>query len=290
MNRFLTIFREPLVLFSLTAAAVFALHALTSDDVDKVIKVSPEAIAGSLGLQQELIGRQLTSAERDEVVDTLVRQEILVQEAAARGLHLHDSKTRERLVTQMYFVMTEDAPDPSEQDLTALFDADPERYLFSETVSFDHLFFDADQAAANAMLERIQAGRDVPATAGNRFWLGNRLEYYAPAQLKIVLGQDFGAQLKTLQPGEWAGPIRSTTGWHLVRLDAFHQPKVLPPEELDRKLREDWTHAYRSRSFETRLDDMRETYTIALPSEAEVQATKPRLQTAQVAPVDEHTE
>lgn len=290
MNRFLTIFREPLVLFSLTAAAVFALHALTSDDVDKVIKVSPEAIAGSLGLQQELIGRQLTSAERDEVVDTLVRQEILVQEAAARGLHLHDSKTRERLVTQMYFVMTEDAPDPSEQDLTALFDADPERYLFSETVSFDHLFFDADQAAANAMLERIQAGRDVPATAGNRFWLGNRLEYYAPAQLKIVLGQDFGAQLKTLQPGEWAGPIRSTTGWHLVRLDAFHPPKVLPPEELDRKLREDWTHAYRSRSFETRLDDMRETYTIALPSEAEVQATKPRLQTAQVAPVDEHTE
>lgn len=290
MNRIMNVLREPLVVFSLTAAAVFALHAVTTTETGKTIEVRPEAIAGSIALQQELIGRQLTPAEREEVVDTLVRQEILVQEASARGLHLHDSKTRERLVTQMYFVMTEDAPEPRPEDLTALYDADPERYMFSESVSFDHVFFKTDETAASALMDQINAGSDVPENAGEKFWLGNRLEYYAPAQLEIVLGAEFGARLVELEPGKWTGPIRSGRGWHLVRLDSFHPPKNLPAEELERKLRTDWTQAYRTRSFEARLDEMRNSYTIALPSEKEIQATAPRLQTAQAAPVDAHSE
>jgi len=282
MNRFLTIFREPMVLFSLTAAAVFALHALSSDDIDKVIQVSPEAIAGSLSLRQDLIGRQLTSDERDEIVETLVRQEILVQEAAARGLHLHDSKTRERLVTQMYFVMTEDAPEPRPEDLIALYEANTDRYMLPKTVTFDHVFFETDQTAAQTLMDQINAGGEIPEDVGDTFWLGNRLEYYGPGQLVTVLGWEFSAQIRDLELGVWTGPIHSGRGWHLVRLDAFNPPKKLPPEELDRRLREDWKQAYSQRSFERRLEDMRASYEIDLPSQAEVQATKPRLQTAQV--------
>lgn len=290
MHRALNIFREPLVLFSLTAAAVFGIHALTGGEEGKTIEVRPEAIAGSIALQRELIGRPLTEDERTDLVDSLVRQEILVQEASARGLHLHDSKTRERLVTQMYFVMTEDAPDPRPEDLAALLEEHPENYMFPESVSFDHMFFETDKAAALAVLDQITAGEDVPLDAGDRFWLGNRLEYYAPAQIEIVLGAAFGSVLKDLEPGEWAGPIRSGRGWHLVRLDVFHPPQNLPEDELDRKLRSDWAEGYRAKSFATRLKDMRETYTIALPSEAEIAATQPRLQTAQAAPVDEHSQ
>lgn len=101
-----------------------------------------------------------------------------------------------------------------------------------------------------------------------------------------VLGWDFSAQIRELEPGEWTGPIRSGRGWHLVRLDAFHPPKTLPPDELNRILREEWTQAYSQRSFERRLDDMRASYKIDLPSSAEIQATKPRLQTAQVISAD----
>ncbi len=290
MHRILSFFREPIVLFSLTAGAVFGLHAIAGGPTGKAVEIRPESIAGSIEMRQDLIGRQLTSAERDEIVETLVRQEILVQEAAARGLHLHDSKTRERLVTQMYFVMTEDAPAPRPEDLTALYDADPERYMFPKSVSFDHVFFETDHTAAQTLMDQINAGDDVPQDAGDRFWLGNRLEYYGPGQLVTVLGWDFSAQIQELEPGEWAGPIRSGRGWHIVRLDAFHPPEILPPDELDRRLREDWTQAYRERSFERRLDEMRASYKIDLPSSAEIQATKPRLQTAQMASADEHSE
>lgn len=283
MRRILSFFREPMVLFSLTAAAVFGLHALSDSPSGKTIEVRPEAIAGSISLRQELIGRELTIAERDEVIDTLVRQEILVQEASARGLHLHDSKTRERLVTQMYFVMTEDAPDPRPEDLTALYETAPERYMLPKTVSFDHVFFETDRSAAQTLMDQVKAGGKVPEGAGDKFWLGSTLEYYGPGQLATVLGWDFSAKIRTLEPGAWTGPIRSGRGWHLVRLDTFHPPKSLPPEELDRRLREDWAQTYSKHSFERRLDDMRASYTVELPSDAEVQATKPRLQTARVA-------
>lgn len=288
MHRISSIFREPMVLFSLTAAAVFGLHAIAGSPSGKKIEIRPESIAGSIDLRQDLIGRQLTSAERDEVVETLVRQEILVQEAAARGLHLHDSKTRERLVTQMYFVMTEDAPDPRPEDLTALYDADPDRYMFPRTVTFDHVFFENDRMAAQTLMDQINGGGNVPQDAGDRFWLGSRLEYYGPAQLATVLGWEFSGQVKNLERGKWTGPIRSGRGWHIVRLDTFHPPTPLPQGELDRRLREDWTQAYRERSFGIRLDEMRASYSIDLPSLAEVQATKPRLETAQVEPADEH--
>ena len=232
-------------------------------------------------MQRELIGRALTPAERAEVVDTLVRQEILVREASARGLHLLDSKTRERLVTQMYFVMTEDAPDPSPEDLKALKDANPEQYMYPESVSFDHVFFETDRDAALALMQKIDAGVALPEGAGDRFWLGSRLEYYTPAQVETVLGADFGAALTELEPGMWTGPIRSGRGWHLVRLEAFYPQQPLAADTLDQKLREDWIQFYRERSFGNRLADMRASYTIVLPSEEEVAATKPQLLTAQ---------
>jgi PPIC-type PPIASE domain len=282
--------REPLVMFSLTAVAVFGLHGLTTENTDNRIEFDAETIAGSLALRQELIGRLLTPNERSEIIDTLIRQEILVREASARGLHLHDSKTRKRLVNQMYFVMTEDAPEPSPAELKGLYETNPEKYMFPESVSFEHVFFETDKAAASAMMDQINAGADVPEDAGDRFWLGNRLEHYTPAQIGTVLGMGFGASLKDLEPGKWTGPIRSGRGWHLVLLEGFTPPQPLPPEELDRILREDWTKAYRARSFQARLGDMRAAYTVTLPSDAEIAATKQRLQTAQAAPEDGHNE
>lgn len=282
MRRALEIFREPLVLFSATAAVVFGVHALVVDGGEtKTLNLTPEAIAGSIAIKSELWGRALTPEERAEVVDTLVRQEILVQEASARGLHLHDSKTRKRLVTQMHFVMTEDAPTPRPEDLAALYEAQPEEYMFPKTVSFDHVFFETDKSAAQQLMDDINTGKQIPAEAGDRFWLGDRLEYYAPAQIAIVLGASFGASLSKLEPGQWTGPIRSGRGWHLVRLDTFHPPAKLPPEELDRKLREDWANAYRKQSFETRYEELKADYTIKSPSQETIEAATLRLRAAQ---------
>ncbi|WP_223426112.1 peptidylprolyl isomerase [Tateyamaria pelophila] len=102
-----------------------------------------------------------------------------------------------------------------------------------------------------------------------------------------VLGWDFSAQIRELEPGEWTGPIRSGRGWHLVRLDAFHPPKTLPPDELNRILREDWTQAYSQRSFERRLDNMRASYKIDLPSSMEPQTRLPDLLRAGTEPSDQ---
>lgn len=258
-------FREPLVLFSLVAAAVFGFYALTTPEQNETIGFSSEHIADAIGNREMLVGRSLTPEEEATLINVLVNQEILVREAIARGFHLHDSKTRARLVTQMHFVMSENAPEPTDQDLIELQKQDSSRYMLPESVTFDHVFFEKDEDAAFALMAQINAGEDIPPDAGDRFWLGNRMEFYSASQLLTVLGANFSQRLKSLTPGVWAGPIRSGRGWHIVRLEQFHPPEPFPKEELDRLLREDWKTAFRQTTFDARLAEMRSNYRISLP-------------------------
>lgn len=260
--------REPLVLFSLTAAFVFGLHALAAPDRGQTIEITSATIDAAVENREMLISRGLTAKEHEELVEQILNQEILVREAVAKGIHLHDSKTRARLVTQMHFVMSEDAPEPSSEDLARLQAQDPERYMLPKTVSFDHVFFEKDKLAALALKSRIDAGEIVAEDTGDRFWLGNRMEFYTAPQILTVLGSGFATELMDLTPGVWSGPIRSGRGWHLVRLDAFHPAAPLPQADLERVLREVWKKEFREATFNAQLNEMRAAYRIVLPEES----------------------
>lgn len=259
-----TVIKEPFVQFALAAAVVFGLHALTANRPGETIELTRTEVQEALEMQQQLIGRALTDEERQDLIDNLLTQEILLREAIARDFHLHDSKTRKRLVSQMHFVMAEDAPAPTAADLAALKAQSPERYMLPRSVTFDHVFFAADEAAAEALKQQIDAGRPVPEHAGGIFWLGNRLEEYSLPQILIILGHGFAQSLRQMEPGVWSGPVRSGRGWHLVRLGAFNPPRPLPEQEIDRRLREDWKEAYSARAFDTQLAEMKERYRIVV--------------------------
>ena len=271
MSKFL---REPMVLFSLTAAIVFGLHALTAPDRGQTIEITSATIDAAVENREMLLSRALTAEEHEELVEQILNQEILVREAVARGIHLHDSKTRARLVTQMHFVMSEDAPEPSSEDLARLQDQNPERYMLPRTVSFDHVFFEKDKLAALALKSRIDNGESVAEDTGDRFWLGNRMEHYTAPQIITVLGWSFTTELMNLTPGMWSGPIRSGRGWHLVRLDAFHPAAPLPQADLDRLLREVWKQEFRDATFNAQLKEMRAGYRIVLPEKTALSETE----------------
>ena len=265
MRIILKFVREPLVMFCAAAIFVFALHELTVPDRREVIDISPEALARAFDQRQAILGRPLNPKEQAGIIDQLIRQEILVREAIARNFHLHDFKTRARLVSQMHFVMAEEAPDPSAPDLAALHAEAPERYMTPKTVTFDHIFFATDEAAASLLMTGLAAGEQAPEAAGDRFWLGSRMERYCFEQINSVLGVEFAMSLTGLQPGSWAGPIRSARGWHLVRLESFQLPAPLSAEETNRRLHENWKKTFSARTFAQRLEEMKRGYRINIP-------------------------
>ena len=58
-----------------------------------------------------------------------------------------------------------------------------------------------------------------------------------------MFGSGFTQAVAALPPGRWAGPITSTYGAHLVRVDERQQQEPLPFEEVRENLREEWQAA-----------------------------------------------
>jgi len=261
------ILREPLAGFAFAAFAIFGLDFVLSDaEPDReIIALSADAVQVILDNHAALLGRALTEAERDAQIQNLADQEVLVREAVKLGLYQHDPATRKRMINQMHFLMAQNAPPPTSEDIAALREANPERYLFPPTVSFRHVFFEKDEAAAQDLLQSLKSGAEPDDGIGDRFWLGRDLEAYTTRQLLTLLGIDFVSKLHKLTPGEWSGPIRSARGWHVVNVTSFNDASPLPEEELQRRLSEDWQSEFRRRTYDAQLSEMRRNYQIEVP-------------------------
>lgn len=258
--------REPLIWFLILGTALFGLDAHFSEPERTRIVVKGEMVGRIVEERERILGRKLSAEERGEIVERLIEIEILAREGALRGLHLTDFKLRESMASRMAFLLEDDGAVPTDAELAALRAERPERYMTPRSVSFRHAYFSEDEPAAQAALADLLSGRLDPDAAGEDFWLGRRMERYSDGQLTNILGPEFTASLRDLPIGTWTGPIRSARGWHLVRLEQFHEAEPLPPAEIDRLLRDDWRERRRHETRTAAIAALRAGYEIEGPA------------------------
>ncbi|MEE4378016.1 MAG: peptidylprolyl isomerase, partial [Candidatus Competibacteraceae bacterium] len=70
-----------------------------------------------------------------------------------------------------------------------------------------------------------------------------------------------------LPQDEWHGPLQSARGWHLVRIDTRHESQLLPFEQLQNHLREDWLVKRRNQLFMKHMSKLRARYRIEIDAE-----------------------
>lgn len=265
LRRFL---REPLLHFLVAGGILFGIFGLTHRAgpglaSDKTIVVDRESLLNffqyrSHAFQPEFFSSQLeamTAAERKDLVDQYVQEEILYREAKAMGLEQGDYVIRQRLVQKMRFLiegMTEGRAEPSDAVLAEYFQKNSKRYVVDPSVTFTHIFFDSsvrgDQEARELALrlkERLNAGgaafNDAP-NYGDRFpFLQNYVERtfdYVASQF----GSEFVSKLKQGAPAEkhWIGPIRSTYGYHVVLMTRLTEARVPKLNEIRSQVADDW--------------------------------------------------
>jgi hypothetical protein len=91
-------------------------------------------------------------------------------------------------------------------------------------VSFRHVFLARRpgrpvEADAERLLARLRAGEVDAATAGDAFPIAADVRARSVSQLEAGFGAGFAAALTAVSAGEWAGPIASAYGLHLVRVE-----------------------------------------------------------------------
>ena len=291
--------RVPQRLRRLTVASVAALvgfvagWAVFSPDTSTPgeITVSAAHVAAHAANRSALLGRALTWAEIEAIIDRQIAIEVTLAEADRLQIHLKSPDIRKHLVAAMDPVLSARVPEPTQEALDVLYAESPERFMTPPSVSFEHVFFAREENRAAALAEAAAAGAPVPEAAGDRFWLGRRMERYYYGQLLTVLGHEFTAALKGLPEGVWSGPVKSARGWHVVRLDRRHPPAPLEPEELDRRLRQAWAKREAVRAYDAEISRLAAGHVIRRPSEAEIEAAMAaqreadRLRAEQVASV-----
>ena len=256
---------EPLLGFALVGGLIFMLYNPSDEVSTTQIDITEVTISSITSNREQLLGRNLVNFEREELIQQFINNEILVREGINKGLYLQDPKIRKRLAEKMYFLIDQEIPEPSEKELKAYFKDHPTDFLSPKTLSFEHLFFKTHTKEIDTILTNLNNDIDVDKNLGDIFWLGRIMEYQTPDQIISVLGVDFYKSISKLPEKQWSATIKSARGWHLVRIIAYHEPQLFPPEILNEKLISRWKEDQKEQLRSAYLSKLREQYEIKMP-------------------------
>lgn len=259
---------RPTVQFLLLVLLCYGAYHHWSPNDGTVIELTPGLRERILAQGEELYGRPLTSAESEEAVASYLEEELLVREAYRRGLDRDDREVRAMLVdharTELLRSAGYEAPEPTEAELRAYFEAHAERYRVPERIDLHQVHFPTNTAPLEPddALVRLRAGA-----------VFEKLGAAGPAaDVKDVSRSDiaraYGARLASevfaLPDGEWHGPFHSEIGTHFFRVHDRRPPRDRTYQEVEDYLAEDFSSDDADRVVETELAPMRRRYRVVL--------------------------
>jgi hypothetical protein len=270
------ILHEPLVHFLLLGSALFAYYGRVApaDDGQRRIVVT-QAEVDLLATQfKGTWSRPPTPVELNGLVDSYVRDEILYREGVALGLDRDDAVIKRRVRQKLDVIFEESLSQrpASDADLQAYLDSNPATFRRPAAVSFDQIYFGSDATT----LQRLEQARAAlarnadPASLGQPTLLPSRQEAMPLDLIARDFGEAFAEQLAKAPVGEWAGPVTSGFGMHLVRVSAIEQSQLPALADVRDVVAREWENARRKQAHEDALAKLRSRYDVeiraALPS------------------------
>lgn len=267
---------EPLLHFLVIGVAVFLLFAALDDQpasppADR-IEVS-EAQAKRLAEQFEAVWRRPpTVDELSGLIDSFIREEVYVREALALNLDRDDAVIRQRLQQKMVF-LTDSAVAglvPDEAELRAYFEASaPGRFTPPPRIAFRQIFLGEvpNDAEIARLREALAQGADT-ALLGEPTLLPAEMPRAAPATVDATFGPGFFQQLADLPPDAWEGPLSSSYGYHLVRVDRLVHAEQPPFDAVRERVLAEWRSERATELADAAFERMRAAYEIDRPDTA----------------------
>jgi hypothetical protein len=270
--------REPLFHFLLLGVVIFFIAGrsrIGGTSEEKIVVTQSHIQSIVVGFSRTWM-RPPTQEEMQGLVDDYVREEVLYREAKAMRLDQDDIIVRRRLRQKFEFLSEDRAArsgPPNEQELEAYLRQYADKYREEPRVTFEHIFFNREkhgksaEADARAVLVRLTgkngAAIDVE-KLGDVFLLPFRFEKVSAGETARLFGENFGKQLASVEAGNWAGPLESNYGLHLVRVDE-RAPGIAPPlANVREAVLRDLLNERRKQELDAQYAKLRARYTIVV--------------------------
>lgn len=262
---FRRLLREPALRFALLGAALFTLHQLARR-ADRTIVIDRAALGAGRDAEDDVVPGPL-----QDRIARAIDDEVLFREARARGLDRDDQIVRRRLVQKLEF-LTEDAADPAPPDdaaLEAFRSSHAQLFTLPATIDFSHVFLSRARRGAHldgdarALLSQLSADT-APAGLGDPFLAGDRFVAQSAQRLDSVFGRDFSRAAFALEPHTWRGPVSSTFGLHLVRIEERHEATLPPLARIRDRVLAAWLAEHRAQQAASARAALRAKYRIRI--------------------------
>jgi parvulin-like peptidyl-prolyl isomerase len=285
--------REPLLHFLLLGALIFALNGWRAkqrpaDAAAPRIEVTAAVIERLRAASERQFGKAPDVEELRGQVLAHIREEVFCREALALGLDRDDTIVRRRLAQKMEFLTGDIAAgaQPSDAIVREFFEKNAARYAKASRVSFRHVYFSKEkraadvEAAATEALAALTNGASEE-TMGDPFLHGFEFSRRAPDDIIAAFGREFGEKLPALPTGEWSGPVESSYGLHLVRIETREEPRAVKLEEVRETVLRDFHEEQRRIANSEIFEKLRDRYQITVDEAALSKAAAPVIKTAQ---------
>jgi PPIC-type PPIASE domain len=263
--------REPLVHFLVLGALLFAASHWSGGTVSNRIVITPGQIDSMVATFGRTWQRPPTEKELKGLVEDYVRDELATREGLALGLDRDDTVIRRRLRQKLEFLIEDsaDASPVTDADLQAWLERHPDQYRVEPRVAFRQVYVSPDRRGAaterdaRILLARLSAaGRDVPTTIGDSLMLPRDVERSTQRSIAQLFGEEFADELLKVEPGRWAGPLRSGYGLHLVWVHARDEGRMPALEEVRPQVERDLFAARRRERIDQLYAEMLSRYKV----------------------------
>lgn len=259
--------KEPLVHFLLAGVLVFAFSAWRGEPVDpasRSIEIDERQVRQLAERFVQTWRRPPSAPELDSLIRDYIKEEVYYREALRLGLEADDAIIRRRLRAKMEYLATAQAENVAADDATLqrYLEANIARYADGARFSFDQIYLGEGVDAA-VVKARLVRGGDWQ-TLSAPISLPPSVSDADRADIAKEFGESFAKALAGVKVDEWAGPVESGFGQHLVRVRAFSPGRKPQLSQVRQRVENDWraetAKAREAKAYQALLDG----YTIAI--------------------------
>ncbi|AWW32207.1 hypothetical protein DN752_19835 [Echinicola strongylocentroti] len=270
--------KEPLIHFMALGAIIFLLFSLvnTSDGDERQIVIDDDRLEHINALWEIQWKRPATPTEMQGLIENYIRQEVLYREALRMNLDHNDEVVKRRLSQKMEFMagdLNKIVEPVTETKLKAYFEAHKEDYRIPPTYSFEHVLISAQdhdnpKNYATALMATVDASQMASLQGkGDHTMLPLRFENAGMATILKNLGSVFYDGLDPLPRNQWAGPVKSGFGHHLVFITNKTNARIPELAEVKDKVIRDYEYTTEMATKDAVYQEMKDNYEVVVSSE-----------------------
>ena len=235
------------------------------DEDELNIFISDQEIESLIYAWELQVGRSPTRTDIKNIIDDVIKEEILYREALRLNLDLEDRIIKRRLAQKISFLREETsiAP-PKAAELQKFFEKNLESYIFPERFTFTHLYFSSERNGKQRAEETFQGDLFTTVPQSDPFMLGKN--FIEKSRLEIE--RDFGNQFTKIfdEPilGSWIGPVKSAYGYHIVKILSKVESFKPSLSQVKEKVEVDFYLEEKQKTLDSYLIELKDKYQVII--------------------------